>query len=340
MEFLKKIFNSELNEKGHIEIAGYTFQRDEVLNTMDSEAYKQAFIDWKEARKTNLISKADEILSPYNNLNRFKALQNKFKENKTLPFIGAGMSMPSNYAGWTSFLYQLRADTTITESELDNLINNGEYEKAAQILLNDMPQNSFDEAISNEYHLDNDIFGAVQYLPYIFTTSVITTNFDNVLKRCYDDSSKPFSEVILGADAEELLRLISSEDKLLVKLHGKANSSIKRILTEDEYNKHYGDSTILKKSIETICSNSLLFLGCSLSTDRTIKTMIKIVTEQGRSAVPHYAFIGLNDKAERLYRRDELAKANIHPIWYDANDNHDECIEALLLKLADGILEL
>ncbi len=340
MEFLKKVFNNELNVRGHIEIAGYTFQRDEVLNTMDSEAYKQAFIDWKQERKINLISKADEILKPYNNLNKFKALQNKFRESKTIPFIGAGMSMSSNYAGWTSFLYQLRADTRITEEELDSLINNGEYEKAAQILLNDMPQNSFDEAISNEYHFNNDILGAVQYLPYIFSTSVITTNFDNVLKRCYDDSSKPFSEVLLGADTEELARLISSDDKLLIKLHGKANSSIKRILTEDEYNKHYEDSSILKKSIETICSNSLLFLGCSLSTDRTIKTMIEIVTEQGGSVVPHYAFIGLIDESERLDRRDELAKANIHPIWYDANDDHDECIEALLLKLVDGVIDV
>jgi len=181
-------------------------------------------------------------------------------------------------------------------------------------------------------------FQLPQYLPYIFSTSVITTNFDNVLKRCYDNSIKPFSEVILGADSEELARLISSEDKLLIKLHGKANSNIKRILTEDEYNKHYEDSSILKKSIETICSNSLLFLGCSLSTDRTIKTMIEIA--QGGSTVPHYAFIGLNNEAERLDRRDELAKANIHPIWYDANDDHDECIESLLLKLANGILEL
>ena len=82
MEFLKKIFNEELNSNGEIDIAGYTFQRDEVLNTMDGEAYKQAFLDWKEERKNNLLAKADEILSKYSNASRFRTLQNKFKESK------------------------------------------------------------------------------------------------------------------------------------------------------------------------------------------------------------------------------------------------------------------
>lgn len=340
MEFLKKIFNEELNSNGEIDIAGYIFQRDEVLNTMDGEAYKQAFLDWKEERKNNLLTKADEILSKYNNASKFRVLKNKFKENKILPFVGAGLSISSGYEGWTSFLYQLRADTSISKLDLDLLISRGEYEKAAQVLFENMPSNSFNEAISNEYHYNHEIVGTVQYLPYIFQASVVTTNFDNVIKRIYDAANKPFSETILGGDGEELRRLLNSEDKLLIKLHGKANSGRKRILTESEYNAFYEDSNILKDCIKTICSNSLLFLGCSLSIDRTIKTMVELYTELRENSVPHYAFLALKDEDKRLAKRDELALANIHPIWYDGNDIHDECIEALLVKLVDGIIEL
>lgn len=340
MEFLKKIFNEELNSNGEIDIAGYTFQRDEVLNTMDGEAYKQAFLDWKEERKNNLLAKADEILSKYSNASRFRTLQNKFKESKILPFVGAGLSIPSAYTGWTSFLYRLRADSNVTIEQLQTLISQGEYEKAAQNIYENMPANSFNEAVLNEYHNENEIVGTVQYLPHIFKSSVITTNFDNVIKRIYDDANKSFSETILGADSEELGRLLNGEDKLLIKLHGKANSGKKRILTEAEYNTYYSDSNVLKDSIITICSNSLLFLGCSLSTDRTIKTMVELYNEIGENAVSHYAFLALKDDSERLVKRDELAKANIHPIWYDGNDIHDECIEALLVKLVDGIIEL
>jgi len=338
MDFLQTIFTESLNADGEVEIAGYTFSKDEVLNTMDESAYKQAFEDWKEARKASLLEKADEILDRYNTSARFRALIKLHKQNQIIPFIGAGMSMPSGYAGWTKFLYKIREETTVSEEELKALLDAGEYEGAAQILYDSMPSNSFNEELENEYHLDNDILGAVQYLPHIFSSSVITTNFDNVVKRCYDDAGCAFSETIMGADSEELPRLKVSEEKLLLKLHGKANTARKRILLASEYDAHYADSGVLKNAIETITSNSLLFLGSSLSVDRTIKTMMEIVEEKGADNLPrHYAFIGLYDESEKLARRDELAKANIYPIWYDANDDHDECIEALLLKLSTGV---
>ncbi len=337
MKYLKELFNEYLNIDGTVEIEGSTFYKDDILNTMDSDAYEQAFLSWKEDRKSTLLMKADNILKSYNTQSRFRALIQIYNQGQALPFVGAGMSMPSGYAGWTGFLYQLQQETSITEEELKMLLDCGEYEKAAQILFDNMPENAFNEELDNEYHLDNEIYGAVRYMPKLFSASIVTTNFDNVLKRCYDEANCSFSDVILGVDSEEIARLKVTESKLLLKLHGKANSGKKRVLTENEYNEHYADSDILKKSIEVITSNTLLFLGSSLSTDRTIKTMIEIAEEKGLDNIPrHYAFIGLYSKDDKLNRRDELAKANIYPIWYDADDDHDECIEALLLKLSEG----
>ncbi|MEA2019457.1 MAG: SIR2 family protein [Campylobacterota bacterium] len=341
MEFLKKIFNDELNQEGLVEIYNSKYLRDAILKKMENDTYDLAFKDWKEIRQEALIIKADEILDKYDCKSRFGVMKSIYNTNKLVPFIGAGMSMPSNYSGWTAFLKKLRKDTEITEEKLQSLLNKGEYEKAAQILYDGMHSNSFNELLESEYNAHKDIYGAVQYLPYIFKNTVITTNFDSVLKRCYDSIGESFSDILLGADSDELARLIASNEKILLKLHGKANTGKNRILTESEYNEHYSDANILKKSIETICSNSLLFLGSSLTTDRTIATMIEIAEEKGLPNIPrHYAFIGLYNEEERISRTTELTKANIFPIWYDGNGDHDDSIEALLLKLADGVIDV
>lgn len=69
--------------------------------------------------------------------------------------------------------------------------------------------------------------------------------------------------------------------------------------------------------------------------------MRELVATKGHDrAVRHYAFLSLKKADDRLARRDELAHANIFPIWYPDEEDHDECIEALLLKLAEGVIDL
>ncbi|MEC9413089.1 MAG: SIR2 family protein, partial [Pseudomonadota bacterium] len=143
-------------------------------------------------------------------------------------------------------------------------------------------------------------------------------------------------EELLGPVAEELPRALGENKRVLVKLHGKANSSRNRILTKDEYDKHYHDEQALESVIEAISNRTLLFLGCSLTVDRTVQCLARIVARRGHEHVPrHYAFLKLNEGEDRLARRDQLAEANIYPIWY--TDDHDESIEALLEKLSEGL---
>lgn len=61
--------------------------------------------------------------------------------------------------------------------------------------------------------------------------------------------------------------------------------------------------------MESLFSQSLLFLGCSLDKDRTLQCMAEIVEERGKDNLPkHYAFLScenLSDK-ERTTRRKVL----------------------------------
>ena len=318
-------------------IENFTFSPGTILKQLDSTGYEEAFIEWTDRRKALAISKANDILKLHDNQARFKTLKEAFKRKAIIPFVGAGMSMSSGYPGWTSFLWQLRKETRVTEAQLAGLLDGGQYEQAAQILADGMPAGSFDEALENIFGQEGDLAGPVQLLPHMFDTCAITTNFDDVLKRCYEQSIKAFSDTLLGSEAKELPRRLGDNSKVLVKLHGKASSGRGRVLTFSEYQLNYGAEPCLIPVIEAICSKTLLFMGCSLGVDRTIQAMAAHLKSKGHAvATRHYAFVALKEDEDRLARRDALAAANIFPIWYPADDDHDECIEALLHKLAEA----
>lgn len=337
MDYLTPQFHDYLNEEGEVDVAGYTFSRDNILKELEQEGYKEAFADWLQQRQLENLSRADEILSLHDNRARFNRLKEIYARGAIIPFVGAGMSIPSDYPGWTRFLYQVLDETTANREEFNAAISDGLYEEAAQMLAESLPAGCFLEHVENAFGGNQPMFGVVQRLPLIFKSAAITTNFDNVISRCYEQANSTFEREMLGPTARELPRALGENKRVLVKLHGEACSSINRVLTKSEYDHHYQNDQALETVIESISNRTLLFLGCSLTVDRTLRCLKSIVEKKGHENVPrHYAFLKLNDGEDRLARRDQLAAANIYPIWY--TDDHDESIEALLEKLVEGVI--
>ncbi|BFT69141.1 SIR2 family protein [Paenibacillus sp. P36] len=336
MDYLKLQFHDFLNEQGEVKIAGHTFYRDMILRDLGGEGYQLAFNEWLQQRQEENLSRADEILSRYDNEGRFRKLKEIHQRGAIIPFVGAGLSIPSGYASWTGFLYRVLSETRISKSDFDALITDGLYEDAAQILFDNLPNGYFLEQVENEFGTKREITGPVQRLPYLFKNAVITTNFDSIISECYANIALCFDKELLGADAQYLPRELGENKRVLVKLHGEADSSRHRIFTKSEYEQHYSNQSFLENVIEAISNRTLLFIGCSLSVDRTIQALTNIVQRKGSENVPrHYALLQLRNEDERLTRRDVLAAANIYPIWY--SDDHNDCIEALLEKLAEGV---
>ena len=336
MDYLIPMFHDYLNEEGEIDVAGYVFSRDNILKELEKEGYQEALSEWLQQRQIENIARANEILALFDNQGRFRKLREIYARGAIIPFVGAGMSMPSDYPGWTKFLYQVLDETKVRKADFDEVIAKGQYEEAAQMLSDALPVGCFLEYVENAFGANQEICGVVQRLPLIFKQAVVTTNFDSVLNRCYENANFNFEEELLGPVAEELPKALGENKRVLVKLHGKANSSRNRILTKDEYDKHYQDEQALESVIEAISNRTLLFLGCSLTVDRTVQCLARIVARRGHEHVPrHYAFLKLNEGEDRLVRRDQLVAANIYPIWY--TDDHDESIEALLEKLTEGV---
>jgi hypothetical protein len=80
VDFLRDRFHEELDDEGDIVIAGERFTRHDILSGLAPEAYKAAFNDWLEDRKVKLLEKANEILSHYDNAERFHQLTNCLSE--------------------------------------------------------------------------------------------------------------------------------------------------------------------------------------------------------------------------------------------------------------------
>ncbi len=253
-----------------------------------------------------------------------------------MPFVGAGMSMASGYSGWTSFIYKLCSESHVERTDIETLLREGDYELAAQRLYDDLGPALFNENLESAFHVRNNISGPIQYLPVLFPDcSIITTNFDGIIEQLFIGDNG-FDSIRSGATLAEVLRNLAAGARLLIKLHGDCNVVADRVLLKSEYDAHYADEGVVKVFFNRVLFGSpFLFIGCSLSVDRTLKTMADIVNEYGADTLPrHYAFLSLNDGDDRVARKKELAAANIFPIWY-FSDDHDESLEALFLDLLE-----
>ncbi|HEX8362133.1 MAG TPA: SIR2 family protein [Longimicrobium sp.] len=338
MEFLRSVYHDELNSEGDVSIVGSVFQRSRILSELEPDTYKLSFDEWLVQRKYRLFERCEDILAGYSNADRFAALKRAYQNGTLVPFIGAGMSMPSGYPDWTSYLWSVQADSHVEEGELDVLLRKGDYEGAAQALYSDMGSNLFSEHLQARFGLDNEICGPVQWLPVLFPDShVVTTNFDMVLERVFARSNQGFDRVVLGNALPEAVRLVTEGSRLLIKMHGSCEATADRVLLSTEYERVYADVGAVKRFFSRfIFGRSLLFLGCRLTIDRSLRAMQEVVAEEGGANLPrHYAFLELADDIDRVARTKELAASNIFPIWYPAGE-HDESIEALLVALLDA----
>jgi hypothetical protein len=125
----------------------------------------------------------------------------------------------------------------------------------------------------------------------------------------------------------------------LLRLHGEGEGPDGRVLTTAEYDAAYGTDGVLPDILSAIVGlRSLLFLGCSLQMDRTVSALRTLRARAVVQPPRHFAFLPYPSADQRKQRRQLLSEAEIHPIYYPAN-NHDQCIEDLLVTLTEGGLD-
>lgn len=215
------------------------------------------------------------------------------------------------------------------------------FEEAADRLAQTMPARLFNERVERDLHVEDadGIRGAVCYLPLIFPSLVLTTNLDDVLETLYQTKNRVFNHVLVGTNILRFRAMRAETESFLLKLPGDCRTQEGRVLGCAEYERAYAAGGILFQELGLIFrTKSLLFLGCSLGRDRTVDLIAKVAAQD--VAMPkHYAFLkGFPDDEARIEQEHFLTERGIYPIWY--REDHDECIEALLVGIAKGLGKL
>lgn len=262
--------------------------------------------------------------------------------DKLVPFVGAGLSTNFGYPGWNSLIQALAAHAGQRRLilKINELLNANKFEEAAEAVSLDLP-NLFDDTLRSTFDhekLERPLSqGAVRLIPYIARGLVLTTNFDRVLEAAFEDAGRPFKEVFPGSRIREAHRAIQLDEPFLLKLHGDYLDSESRVLTLSQYVREYGHSdptrVNLNRAVPTVLGQALaarplLFLGCSLKTDRTITVIGRLARKMPGTV--HFALMSESDTSAE--RRKQLELWNIRPIFYPAGQ-YDK-IEKILRCLA------
>jgi hypothetical protein len=277
------------------------------------------------------------------NLARFEELKRSCQRGFVIPFVGAGMSKSAGCPEWKEYLLNLCDDANLDPAAVRiRLEEAGDYEGVMNDLVTKLGENRFNLDFERDFKTPEKITGAVKLLPKLFDNSAITTNFDRVLEQVYEADSKSFVEKVTGRGrASAFFRAIPAGERYLLKLHGNLDNAAERVLNKSEYDAAYGndgnihfDCPLPKLLKRLFTSYSFLFLGSSLSADRTIQTFMKVAQQEGQENLPHhYALLASPTDPEKKRTIDQrLADAHISPIWFpDGEFQHIEEILQLLL---------
>lgn len=338
MEYFRDRFINELNAEGEVEIRGIIWPREEVLHSVDRDAYRQVFDDWLGEAKNAAKERAREFLTTNGCLERFRRLNRRVHAQSVMPWIGAGMSIPSNFPGWERFLRQIAEEDPAMVGEVDRLLASGLFEEAAQLIDDHLGHNILDESIENVFGVPPESpFGPVCLLPGIFRVGVVTTNFDYTLDAVYERSKLPFRRAFAGRDLRVAPSQVAEERHCLFRIHGEANNAEGRVLTRNDYDREYANHSTLGDVLNgLVATRSLLFMGCSLSIDRPLQALTSLRERAEVQNPRHYAFLPVPQRSARAQRTQQLAAADIRPIWYPNDGEHDQHIEDLLICLIEG----
>jgi hypothetical protein len=308
----------------------------EVLN-QDDDAYTEEFNRWlNEVWLPEMADSLEQVLFSRADEKRYQELRKATLEGSVIPFVGSGMSVESTLPTWSQLLQRICEKTSIGQKRLAILIDSGKFEEAADLLSSAINQNLFDECVERELRLDasEPVSGAVRLVPVLFPNLAITTNLDNVLERCYLDNGAVNLKVLSGGEVRQYRSLKNAEKQFLLKLHGDLFQPDSRILLSSEFRKAYSPNGIARQELELLVRNNrLLFLGCSLGPDRTVR-LVEQAALHDKGMPRHFAFLkSPSNSSARMKREEFLTRRRIFPIWY--NGEHDESLWPLLAGLLD-----
>lgn len=288
----------------------------------DKEAYEQALERYRSERYHEVLSK--EYLSAHwyeRNVARFDQLVELMSDRDVVPFIGAGLSVSGGFPTWENHLRQQGQTAGIDETHIEELLSKGKYETVLEEIEERRGREVFTREIFDVFGRTGELTPTTFLISELFTDTLLTTNYDRLIEQAFDTGGNKL-QIITGNNAREASK---ADHVTVVKLHGDVEHPHTCILSKNQYDEAYGDDEIdmslpIPKLLEYYYKNSsLLFLGSSLYSDRTVQVFRAIRASLGDVEVPpHFSIEPALDTEEKLVDRNEyLQRLGITAIWFE-----------------------
>jgi hypothetical protein len=315
-------------------VRGVAFDASAIAQ-LDNDAYRTLRADLLDEVSARIHDRLDG-----ESLDRLMRFPSLIPKGRVVPFIGAGLSAELGLPTWASFLARL-ADGRVEPATAKTALENGELEALATLIIESAGPDLFDERLS-VYDAFSALSPVHQLLPMLFRHSVYTTNFDRAVENAYEQEGLPFSIVVRGSESWHGLAAAESlGERALVKLHGDSRIAGTRILSAEEYDIAYvPDSPLFRDLKYLLGAFVVLFMGCSLNSDRPMDIALLVARSLGREGPRHYAFLPIPDTREMKADRERFLTArHIFPIWYPADDGDHSLLGEMLWYIAQTLPE-
>ncbi|MCL2476580.1 SIR2 family protein [Candidatus Bathycorpusculum sp.] len=253
-----------------------------------------------------------------------KGLLTNKQKAKVVPFVGAGLSADFGFPTWTAFL---KEGFEIKKKKMPEKTS---YLVIAEQLRYEMGKDEFYAFVRRKFSRDIDkskiARKAVSFLPKLFPSLIVTTNFDRLLEQIHP-KNPPVAYP--QKNGPLLSYALEKENPLIFKIHGSVEIAEDIIFTKDAYDDEYAQETDLVKGLHRCFSEDIfLFLGCSLEQDKPLEIWKEMIPNLKDHI--HYAILPCKEE-KCTQRREELRKQNINVILYPSG-KHD-CVRVILKEL-------
>lgn len=299
----------------------------------DREAYNVTLEQFRLERRNEWLSadKLEELLGDTHwserNATRFDELCDRMEAGDVVPFVGAGVSRLGGFPTWKDHLRQQGRTAGMVPAVVEDLLAQGLYEE----IVDQIEQQRGDDVFAQELRdvfAKNGIIPPADYLiAELFQDTLITTNYDRLIEQSFDSGGGKAVEVLTPAT---ILRAPDPSKVTVIKLHGNVDAPASCILSKAQYTTAYGVDAIdlalpIPQALDYYFRNSsLLFLGCGLNQDRTVRVFesIKVKAKADGADLPQHFSIEQcpADEAGLIARNQYLLRIGVTPIWFPAGE--------------------
>jgi hypothetical protein len=265
-----------------------------------------------------------------------------------VPFLGAGVSTAFGLKDWRTLLST--AAPPHLSRRVEALLDENDYEGAAETLLKELQPDGFQNMVAQsagDGNLKTFDFcqGMVAILPLLASGPVVTTNFDRILEYAFEANQAPFESVVSGPRPDLIVDALHGNRRVLIKLHGDWQDRVGRTFAESDYAANYGQSQperkreLLASAARLIFSSrSVLFIGASLSLDRTVEVLKQVHADY--AGIRHFSITSLPPKARDFHRKERhFRDLGVLPLWYVARTakDHIQQVERLVKSIVERV---